>query len=143
MRNNFSLTSCLLAGVTVFIALLWMPSTTKSPPRPKNVASELPVSQADPAPAVAAMKQIDPLATPAPSISAKPSIGKASTVAAPVSADIYEQIRTAQRWFAYAGNTSNGSPRLVASVRGQEFDFIADGAAVVGRDELVVADGAT
>lgn len=37
-----------------------------------------------------------------------------------------ERIRAAQRWFAYAGNSSNGAPRLVASVRAQKFDFIAE-----------------
>jgi len=37
-----------------------------------------------------------------------------------------EQMRAAQRWFAHAGNSSNGTPRLVASVRGQKFDFIAE-----------------
>ena len=41
-----------------------------------------------------------------------------------------EQIRAAQNWFAYAGNMSNGSPRLVASVRGQKFDFNAEDSGV-------------
>ena len=37
-----------------------------------------------------------------------------------------DQMRAAQNWFACAGNTSNGSPRLVAWVRGQKFAFIAE-----------------
>ena len=43
-----------------------------------------------------------------------------------ISPALEEQIQAAQYWFAYAGSSSNGSPRLVASVRGQKFDFIAE-----------------
>jgi len=52
------------------------------------------------------------------------------TSASNLHAGIFEQIRAAQRWFAYAGSDSNGASRLVASAPGQKFSFVAESSGV-------------
>jgi len=109
MKSLFSFVGCLLAGVVLWQLThggteLRAPSPQSPIRRETNAASARVTNKPVPA-----------------SLAALPPNEQRS---------LEEQMRAAQRWFAYAGNSSNGTPRLVVSVRGQKFDFVAEDSGV-------------
>lgn len=120
MKNKFSSVLKILVCLTT-IAALWLVLSPCPVPDDRHPLPTAPTASES----VAAKAVILP-ATPANGLAAIPPAANAPTLSASGPADIYEQIRAAQRWFAYAGNDCNGSPRLVASVPAQKFAFIAE-----------------
>jgi hypothetical protein len=120
MKTKFTSVLKVLVCLTVVTVLWLMLSPRREPATSHSGSKAVAASASD------AIKSDVAPATPANTQIASSAATKPPTSPTPVPADIYEQIRAAQRWFAYAGNDSNGSPRLIASVPAQKFAFVAE-----------------
>ena len=118
-----------IAAALLAACALWqfVPGTAKLRPlaRPGPGLSSLPPESALGTPA--SRQPPDPNASRATSAQVGPAMPAGlGALTTQNQLSLQEQMRAARRWFAYAGETSNGSPRLIASVPAQRFDFIAD-----------------